>query len=342
MVRNIEDYCIYDQDGNKYYQDELIKPGEKVVLVDIEKEKAKKPRFLGIECERIKPLMSIEDEYEIVPKWLFPPEKEDYRAEHKYPAFLAYVPKGMKLKGSAFRGFINRKGIDPTKVKYEEYDYSAEGGVPMGEILISSEILNMPCAYIADGFEYLKFDPKKLKGLDGVVIDDFSKPPDVSYTPKQVKLGNTVLKTKRTSYEVISCQEAVTAREGTSMENEMKSMVVKYDGKTAIVNVPANQKIDNGAVKKFLGTKNIQFVGGDELKDFNAKSGTVTPFNEKLGGLLNLIDKELLEKEFLTTNAGTRDSYVKFPPSVLLELSNVKVGEFAKKLPPIEEQNERI
>jgi len=125
---------------------------------------------------------------------------------------------------------------------------------------------------------------------------------------------------------VITCMEASIAR-CIDLSQELKNIVVSSSTNEYVVHVLGDRKVSNEKVEKFL---NIDKVILSKLKP-SLHRGTIFPFTEPFWSMLNLIDDNVLKKEWLTTNDGTLRGYIKFSPKLLLHLPNYIRGLFAQE-----------
>ena len=70
----------------------------------------------------------------------------------------------------------------------------------------------------------------------------------------------------------------------------------------------------------------------EELNILGTRMGEVCPALIHLWSLQLLISTEILELDFVSTNAGKRDEYILFNPKQLLKHDNVIVGAFSNKM----------
>lgn len=134
--------------------------------------------------------------------------------------------------------------------------------------------------------------------------------------------------TYQLQHEVISCIEAALAKK-IPLKNELKSLLLNYDGGICLVNICGDHKVSLRKIKNVLHCKHAFMASEDELSKMNLRPGAVCPFLSQLWNVKQLYDKNLFDLDFLSTNNGTRTNYIKFPPNVLLKNSNYIIGDFS-------------
>jgi len=132
---------------------------------------------------------------------------------------------------------------------------------------------------------------------------------------------------KKLDRPVISCKSAAWAKR-VPLEHELKSLLVVCDGGYLVAHVRGNRRLSLRAVKNMLQVQQARLADPADLPKFGVTPGTLYPFNDALWSRLQLIDKDVLEMDWVTTNYGNRRQYVIFPPSRLLEAENHRVGDF--------------
>ncbi len=109
-----------------------------------------------------------------------------------------------------------------------------------------------------------------------------------------------------------------------------KAMVLKTDTEFVMLVIPGDRKIDSTAVKRIFRTKNLRFASKEELMQITGLvPGAIPPF----GSLFNtpmLVDKALLEEEYLAFNAGSLEKSIKMKTKDYVEIVKPKAEEFAK------------
>jgi Ala-tRNA(Pro) deacylase len=101
-----------------------------------------------------------------------------------------------------------------------------------------------------------------------------------------------------------------------------KTVVVKVDGRFALVVVPANYKVDMKLVQDVCGADSAELATEDEFRELfpDCELGAMPPF----GNLFNLpeyIDESLCADEMITFNAGSHTELIRLPFKKFEELA---------------------
>lgn len=116
---------------------------------------------------------------------------------------------------------------------------------------------------------------------------------------------------------VISCREAANIKR-IPLVNELKTLILETSNGPCAVNLTGNKQLSLRKVKNKLQIDNVCLASLDALKNLNMLPGTVCPFLPQVWFLPNLIDTSILDLEFVSTNNGTRNKCITFPPNLLL------------------------
>lgn len=110
-----------------------------------------------------------------------------------------------------------------------------------------------------------------------------------------------------------------------------KAMVMKTDIEYIMAVLPADRKIDSVKLKLILNTKNLRFASKEELFELTRLvPGAIPPF----GSLFNLpliVDKALLEEEYMAFNAGSLEKSIKMKTKDYQEIVKPRMEEFSVK-----------
>lgn len=134
--------------------------------------------------------------------------------------------------------------------------------------------------------------------------------------------------------EVKTSEEAARVRGG-ELKSGVKAIVFTNEFDFAVVDVPADKKVDQKIVCEFLGwsRKKIRMVNPEEvLEKTGCIIGAVPPFGHK-NNLKILVDSEVFDNEFNEFNIGLRTQSLKIKSSDLksiFEKLNADFGNFAK------------
>ncbi|GHU73998.1 hypothetical protein FACS189413_18680 [Bacteroidia bacterium] len=207
---------------------------------------------------------------------------------------------------------------------------------------IMFETPNEKCCYKTTQF----YDnPYKLKGarlqLNKSIckeqIDAFDNVWKVAKIPEYIKLPTTKhnqapglkMKSYKTDCEVVSCEEAATARK-VPLGNELKTLILQTPSGLVAVHLPADGELNLRAIKNTLYIKDVKIAAPEDIAKIGLVSGTVSAVLEPVWSMPHLISKRALSKSYVTTNNKTKIGYFKFDPIVLLDATSSIVGNFER------------
>lgn len=128
--------------------------------------------------------------------------------------------------------------------------------------------------------------------------------------------------------KVLSCAEAALAK-GIPVENELKTLILTLDfGEVVAVHVRGNRRLSLRAVKRYMKTEQALLMDVVNLASMGCVPGTVCPFLPPVWRVHQLISKEVLALDYVSTNNGTNTGYFLFSPKLLLQVPSCAVGEF--------------
>lgn len=130
-------------------------------------------------------------------------------------------------------------------------------------------------------------------------------------------------------HEVISCVQAAEAK-GIHVKNELKTLVLETSKGICTINISGEKQISLRKIKKFLQVNEAHLASNEILNILNLIPGAVCPFLNQLFVLPMLIDKDILNLQFLSTNNGTRNRFILFPPDLLTMSPNHYIDSFSK------------
>jgi prolyl-tRNA editing enzyme YbaK/EbsC (Cys-tRNA(Pro) deacylase) len=100
-------------------------------------------------------------------------------------------------------------------------------------------------------------------------------------------------------------EESATAR-GEELRTGGKALLLKTDDVFRLFVLPADRKLDSGAVKKHLGVKRTRFATADELKELTGLvPGSVPPFGPPVLPFELYVDDAIRTNERIAFNAGS-------------------------------------
>ncbi|MFQ5696321.1 MAG: aminoacyl-tRNA deacylase, partial [Terriglobia bacterium] len=113
----------------------------------------------------------------------------------------------------------------------------------------------------------------------------------------------------------------------------VKVVVVRMDGRYAVLGIPAPRRIDMKALAQIVGVKRIHLATENEFKDLfpDCELGAMPPFGN-LYGLPTVVDQEVSYSENMVINAGTHAEALRLRWADFQRLVRPRVGRFA--VPP--------
>jgi prolyl-tRNA editing enzyme YbaK/EbsC (Cys-tRNA(Pro) deacylase) len=134
------------------------------------------------------------------------------------------------------------------------------------------------------------------------------------------------LKTFRLSHPVVSCADAADAK-GVALARELKTLLLVTDQGLVLAHIRGDRRLSLRAVKRLLSVNEARLADTATLIQLGVEPGTINPFHAALWELPHIISRDVLEMSWVTSNAGSLDSYAVFAPSLLLEATHTRVGE---------------
>ena len=128
---------------------------------------------------------------------------------------------------------------------------------------------------------------------------------------------------------VITCKEAAKAK-GIPLNDELKSIILTTIKGYIVVHLLGGSMVSLRKVKKALNIKNAHLASKKELYAIGLEPGTICAVKNPTWELTHLISRQVLEKDMVSTNNGTKCAYIVFNPAVLLKAKTVIVGDFVK------------
>jgi Ala-tRNA(Pro) deacylase len=100
-------------------------------------------------------------------------------------------------------------------------------------------------------------------------------------------------------------EESAKAR-GEELRTGGKALLIKTDDVFRLFVLPADRKLDSGAVKRQLGVKKTRFATADELKELTGLvPGSVPPFGPPVLPFELFVDEAIRTNERIAFNAGS-------------------------------------
>ncbi|MDZ7778964.1 MAG: YbaK/EbsC family protein [Gemmatimonadota bacterium] len=138
-------------------------------------------------------------------------------------------------------------------------------------------------------------------------------------------------------FVTISHSQAFTAQEVAAAAHvpgkEMaKTVMVKLNGDTAMVVLPAPDQVSIEHLKEAAGTDRAEIASEQEFADLfpSCELGAMPPFGN-LWDLTVFVDERLREDEHITFNAGSHTELMRLPYTDFERLVNPVVGRFSTR-----------
>jgi prolyl-tRNA editing enzyme YbaK/EbsC (Cys-tRNA(Pro) deacylase) len=138
-----------------------------------------------------------------------------------------------------------------------------------------------------------------------------------------------LFQTYQLSQDVISCIQAARFKE-IPLKNELKSLILTTSKGLCVLHLPGDATAALRKVKRAISVDEACLASTEQLCALNLRPGTVCPFLPQLWHLPQVITEEILHLPFISTNNGTRNHYIVFPPELLLHSEQHVVGCFTK------------
>jgi Ala-tRNA(Pro) deacylase len=115
------------------------------------------------------------------------------------------------------------------------------------------------------------------------------------------------------------------------VENMVKTVVVKIDGKLAMAVVKAGEKVDLGKLKKLTEATSVQLASEADFEDCfdDCELGAMPPFG-KLYAIQEFVDVNLGNRDFISFNAGTHTDLIQMPYKVFELLAEPVVARISR------------
>ena len=121
---------------------------------------------------------------------------------------------------------------------------------------------------------------------------------------------------------VYTCREAALAR-SVPLHNELKTLLIVYHNEMALLNLPGDRRIDRRCVRVALPAHEFRLADTKEMAALRLTRGIISPLS--LVGCRSLVDAEVLDLEWITTNAGSLTVGIKIEVQALLRLCRPEI-----------------
>lgn len=110
-----------------------------------------------------------------------------------------------------------------------------------------------------------------------------------------------------------------------------KAILLKTEDVFRLFVLPANRKLDSGAVKKHLNVKKTRFASADELlQQTGLVPGSVPPFGRPILELDLYVDEALTKNDRIAFNAGSLTDSIIFSMADYLSIANPTIFSFSQ------------
>lgn len=114
-----------------------------------------------------------------------------------------------------------------------------------------------------------------------------------------------------------------------------KTVMVKMDGRMAMVVVPATERVDLNALARTAGATRVDTALEDEFKDQfpDCELGAMPPFGN-LYGMEVYADESLADNDLIAFNAGNHHTLIRMHEEDFRRLAKPKIGRFTAAAVP--------
>ena len=133
---------------------------------------------------------------------------------------------------------------------------------------------------------------------------------------------------EKLEHEPVTTSEAAAGARASRIEQGAKALIVKADEKYYHLILSAALRVDNGKLRRILGTRRVRFATPEELRELTGcLPGAVPPFGN-LFGLPVLMDDALLAEETVYFNCGSHTISLRMSRADLVKATGAQVASF--------------
>ena len=130
-------------------------------------------------------------------------------------------------------------------------------------------------------------------------------------------------------HEPVRTSEEAAAVRGEDIKIGAKALLLKADDRFVMVVLSAAKRIDSKALKKIFSVKSLRFATSEEVEEkTGCEPGGVPPFAHVFG-LDLVVDKSIMQNEFMAFNAGERTKSLKIKTQDYVQLLKPRIEEFS-------------
>ncbi|MGE4290987.1 MAG: YbaK/EbsC family protein [Desulfovibrio sp.] len=123
--------------------------------------------------------------------------------------------------------------------------------------------------------------------------------------------------------EVRSCLEAANAR-GIPLSLELKTLLLRADGKLMAVHLRGGDRLNNRLVKKACNIRNLAFETLEQIRAYGLEKGIINPWTVPKQAM-HVVDTAVMKQSVMTTNNGTLTGSMLVNIQDLLTLNHVRI-----------------
>jgi Ala-tRNA(Pro) deacylase len=138
-------------------------------------------------------------------------------------------------------------------------------------------------------------------------------------------------------YQSITHPRAITAQEVAATahipgRDFAKTVMVRIDGRMAMVVVPASMRVDLGLLKTATGADSVELATESEFRDAfpECELGAMPPFGNLYDGMFTFVADVLADEEEIAFNAGSHTEVVKMAYNDFARLARPMLVDLGK------------
>ena len=133
---------------------------------------------------------------------------------------------------------------------------------------------------------------------------------------------------EKLEHEPVTTSEAAAGARASRIEQGAKALVVKADDAYYHIIISAALRVNNGKLRKLLGTRRVRFANAEELYELTGcLPGAVPPFGNLLG-LPVLMDDALLAEDTVYFNCGSHTVSLRMKREDLARAAEARIESF--------------
>ena len=139
-----------------------------------------------------------------------------------------------------------------------------------------------------------------------------------------------LLKNKNVDFKILKHEPVYTSEQAAKVRDEplksgAKSLLLKTDEEFMLAVIPGSKRLDSYKLKKIVSVKRLRFASSEEVEQImGCMIGACYPIGDIIG-IKTVVDKSLLENEFISFNPGVHDQTIKIKSSDLKKVANIEL-----------------